>query len=305
LAEAKKWTWERTARTVLHNVEDRIGYIKRRPRVWHSSVVDFSLVVAVRNGVEKFERMVASLPELPGRYEMIVLDDASDTDQAQRIVKACEARERVRYIRSPKQTGLATARARLFGEAKGQYIVSMDADVDFSDTSADWLITLRAIHQRGKGRYGILAPLLLWPNGTVQAAGACADEDSNVGFRLRYTDGPVTDEVCRPAIVAHLSGAVQFFSQALLNTVEMHTAYFPCMFEDADFAYQTRAAGFALRYSPEVTVIHDANTWCQSEEGRRQIRIVEQRALFASRWQDVWEEDLRRQDETGALDYDE
>lgn len=115
-------------------------------------------------------------------------------------------------------------------------------------------------------------------------------------------------EMCRPlsalartpALVVTAPGAFHFFHASLLDHVMMDALYYPCMYEDSDFCYQARSAGYSVLYWPEVSIIHDANTYTGSE-GKQQIDLSGLRRRFDERWRDLWEEDLRQQDETGAL----
>jgi len=215
----------------------------------------------------------------------------------------CERRGGVRVIRSEKQLGIGGSRARLYEEARGRFICSLDADIIFTDTDPHWLERLRSLWASGDGAFGILTALLLWPRGTVQAAGACVDLASTMGFRLRGTDEPAGDVANSPALVAAASGACQFFHQSLLDQCQIDSAYFPTWYDDADFCFQARAAGYGVRYSPEVRIIHNAQSWCGSAEAKRQAQPEAVKARFMEHWRDMAEQDERLQDETGALGY--
>ena len=303
LAEAKKWTWERTAKAALKACDELVGNIRRRPRKWHSPLVDFSVVVCCRNGAKHLRAFMDSLPPLPAHSELLVLDDASEPEEAGRMKEICERRGGVRLIRSEKQLGIGGSRARLYEEVRGRFICSLDADLIFTDTDPHWLERLRGLWNAGDGKFGILGTLLLWPNGKVQNAGAYACWDAATHFELRGTNEPLSETWERPAIVSALSGAVHFFRQDLLDHCQMDGGYFPSFFEDADFCMQARVAGYEMRYSPEVRIIHNAQSWCGSAEGAKQAQLAMVRERFEQRWADMIQEDERRQDEAGALEY--
>ena len=303
LSETHKWTWQRSAASLLDCIEGAVGNAKRRPAKWHSAAIDFSLVVCVRNGADKFERMIASLSPLPPRTEALVLDDASDPAQASQIAATCE-KYGARLTYSDRQVGCGGARAILYEQARGKFICSLDADLDFGKTSPTWLEELAAIWAAGQAMpqpVGIVAPLLLLPNGNVWSAGGCADTASVGSFILRGKDKRPTGTTRRAALVATSPGAFHFFHSSLLDHVSMDSLYFPCMYEDSDFAYQVRATGRSIFFCPDVRVTHDANTYTGGE-GRSQIDLAKLRERFDARWRDRWEEDLRLQDETGALE---
>lgn len=299
-AEARQWTWQRSAEVFAQHVEDHVGYLRRRPRKWHSATVDYSLVVACRNGALKLRPMLTSLYALEqdDRREVLVLDDNSNEEQEAEIAAICDGYP-IRYFASEKQLGICGARAELYERARGAWIVSLDCDLDFSETAADWLDRLKA-GWLSSPDLGIVAPLLLWPQGLVWAAGAAAAEYQG-SFALRQHGMPPSEITARPALCASAPGACHFFRADLLDRVRMSTVYYPAYYEDSDLCYQARSAGCSVLYWPEVRITHDAGTWTTSAEAKAQTRLKDVREAFHERWGDIWEDDLIRQDETGAL----
>lgn len=69
-----------------------------------------------------------------GDFEVIVLDDCSTDDTRARVTEIQKGHPRLRYVRPPKNAGLAAARNRGAREARGEYVVFLDDD-DALDSS--------------------------------------------------------------------------------------------------------------------------------------------------------------------------
>ena len=304
-ATAAWWTWQRSAARFVDLCEERFGHVRRRPRKWHRP--GYSLLMPVRNGSDKLQTTLRTLHEQREWPEVLVLDDASCEAEAGRIRDACAAYPGVRVIRSDRQLGCHGARRRMFEEARGEFIASLDADLDFTPMARDWPEYLGELWaQRGQG---IVMPLMLFPppaDGSpqlVQSAGGYVNPNAPATFWLRYYM-QAADEIAdlqRPAEVCTASGAFQFFRADLLDRIIQDDEYFPVYYGDSDLCYRARQQGYPVWYCPELTVWHDAASWCASTEGLNTSRVAECKERFLRRWRDMLGNDFERQDETGAL----
>lgn len=305
LATAQKWTWQQGAAAIIDAVEETTGYLRRRPRKWHAANVKVSVVMPVRNASAKLATTLRTLQECQPAAEVLVYDDASGHDEQRAIAEICAAYSACRLIRGEEQLGCHGARALLFEQARGEFIASIDADLDFTGTDPQWMETLSDLWaQRGKG---IMHPLLVYPDGHPDHGGKVHSAGSYVRgglmvFDHRFNLKPRSASGLKRAVrVAACCGAFQFFHSSLLDKLNQDAVYWPAYFGDADFAYRARAAGYPVWYCPEVVVGHDANSWGLSEEGRKLARWAETSERFHKRWADLMEEDKLRQDQTGAL----
>lgn len=97
-----------------------------------------SVVIATRERPADLARCLESVVRLRyPRFEVVVVDNAPDTDAAERIVRERFA-SRVTYVREPRP-GLAVARNRGLAHAHGQIIAFTDDDVI---VDADWLAAI-------------------------------------------------------------------------------------------------------------------------------------------------------------------
>ncbi|HEX2412049.1 MAG TPA: glycosyltransferase [Solirubrobacteraceae bacterium] len=85
-----------------------------------------TVVVPVRNGMRRIDELLGALAaqELDAPYEVIVVDDASTDDTADRVAR----RDGVRLLRMQRQSGSYAARNRGVQAARGPVLAFTDAD---------------------------------------------------------------------------------------------------------------------------------------------------------------------------------
>lgn len=81
------------------------------------------------NVEQLYEALVHALEEFSRSFEIIVVDDGSTDTTAERVDRLCEKDERVQVISLRRNFGKAAALAAGFAAARGEMIVTMDADL--------------------------------------------------------------------------------------------------------------------------------------------------------------------------------
>lgn len=124
-----------------------------------------SVVIPTYNRAGRFERAVDSvLAQTHRALEIIVVDDGSTDDTAERYARRYGADPRVRYLRQPNR-GVAAARNLGFGAARGAYVALLDSD----DTWAPWKIELQLCCLRTVPEAGMIWTEMeaIGPNGAL------------------------------------------------------------------------------------------------------------------------------------------
>lgn len=93
----------------------------------------FSIVIPVYNEEESLDELMASIERamapLPDSYEVVFVDDGSTDRTFEKLMSLAEANERVRVFSFRRNLGKSPALVCGFERARGQYILTMDADL--------------------------------------------------------------------------------------------------------------------------------------------------------------------------------
>lgn len=254
-----------------------------------------SLVITAYTGAEVTAaclRSIAGRTEGPA-YEVIVVDDAADDDNAA-LWEAVEGanvivnRPGIGYLRS---TNLGVSVAR------GRYVVLMNNDVE---VEPGWL---RALFARAESApdVGAVAPKLLYPDGRLQEAGAIIFQDGT-GWNFGRNQDPGWHEFNYAREVDYGSAACLLVRREAFEAVGGYDERFlPMYYEDADLCFALRAAGLRVMYEPTARVVHHEGHSAGTDitaGGKRHQEL--NRPKFVEKWRDVLEHDHARPAESNV-----
>lgn len=233
-----------------------------------------SIVIPAWNGVTWIADCLRSvgLQCRPGD-EIIVVDNGS-TDGTPDFV----ARDfpQARLIRLERNLGFAGGINRGLEAARGDVLVLINQDVTLREGCLDAL--RRRLDESGPG---IVGCKLLYPDGrTIQHAGGIIRypraEPDHRGYR-QIDDGR-WDSVAQ---VDYASGAVFAFSRAVLRAIgPFDEGFYPAYFEEVDYCFRARAAGFAVIYEPAAVAVHHESQSLDVGSLARQQAVQRNRLRF-------------------------
>ena len=157
-------------------------------------------------------------------------------------------------------------------------------------------------HARRRPGIGATGPLFLFPNGTIQEAGAVINDE---GYPIRFQRGNRLDAegMLQPKVVDYTSGAAFLISRDLfLQVGGFDLAYEPSYYEDTDLCFKTRALGRKILFCPQSKVIHVEGSAANDDprtEARRTALAELNRGKFVARWGKYLK--TRRMEELAAL----
>jgi GT2 family glycosyltransferase len=181
-------------------------------------------------------------------FEVIVVDDASTDATAEletivsgiRVIHNAEAQRFIRACNS----GVA--------EARGEYVVLLNND---TEPTVGWLDALIDAFARFDN-VGLAGSKLLYPDGKLQDAGGIiwgSGNPWNYGNRAN----PWEPRFCYARQADYLSGAAMMTTRKIWDEVGGLSSYLePMYFEDTDFAFKVREAGYKTWFVPSSIVYH-------------------------------------------------
>ncbi|BBB25099.1 glycosyltransferase [Amphritea japonica] len=181
-------------------------------------------------------------------YEVILADDCStdETANAENIIDNLVVSRNTENLRFLKSCNRASE------IAKGEYIVFLNND---TEVTSFWLdeLTQKILEDVAIGMTG---SKLLNLDGTLQEAGGIVWE-SGEPWNVGRNENPMTPEFCYSRDVDYLTGAAMCVRKDVWEKVDKFSEELaPCYYEDTDFAFKVREAGFRTVYVPYSEVIH-------------------------------------------------
>ena len=210
-------------------------------------------------------------------FEVIVVDDAStdDTARLEEIVSGITVirnAEPQRFIRACN-AGVAAAR--------GDYVVLLNND---TEVTVGWLDALLDAFGRFD-KVGLVGAKLLYPDGKLQDAGGIiwgSGNPWNYGNRAN----PWEPRFSYARQADYLSGAAMMTTKAIWDQIGGLSDYLePMYFEDTDFAFKVRAAGYSTWFVPASIVYHfeGMTSGTDTASGFKRYQEVN-RPKFKRRW---------------------
>ncbi len=249
----------------------------------------FSVVIPTFNGEAFVERILAGLlPTLDRSFdvEVLIVDDAS-TDGTRACVAAWAMRDaRVIFVASSGQNEnyvhTCNRGARI---ARGDFLVFLNND---AIPQPGWLNALWRTFQMYPDA-GAVGGKLVYPDGRLQEAGGMVFAD---GSAANFGNGDHDLNAPRYVCVRD----VDYCSGAFLATPSRLFAQFggfdaryaPAYYEDTDYCFKLREAGYRVLYQPECVVVHLEGGTCGTDvsRGTKQYQQRNQ-AVFRERWNSV------------------
>lgn len=240
---------------------------------------DVSIVIPAHNKVEITYLALASLllAHNDATFEVILVDDAStdETAELEKIVtgiKVIHNKQAQRFIRACN-AGAAKAR--------GTYVALLNNDVEVTN---GWLDALIDAFSRFD-KVGLVGSKLLYPNGTLQDAGGII---WGTGNPWNYGNGqnPWDPRFCYARQADYLCGAAMMTTRDIWDQVGGLSSYLePMYFEDTDFAFKVREAGYKTWFVPSSVVYHyeGMTSGTDTSSGFKRYQEVN-RPKFKRRW---------------------
>lgn len=209
---------------------------------------DVTIVIPVHNQVAYTVMCLAGIWQWTPDAKVVLVDNAS-TDETPSLQREIEAHGGV-YLRREVNDGFASANIAAKPFCDRPFVLMMNNDVQPVEGCTEWLDILLA--EMNDPSVGIVAPKLLFPNGTVQFAGTYYDKDSPSLFKhygYGLPDAPCYNQRYEPIAV---TGACLLCRRELFD-IDSRL----CLnYEDVAICLNARRAGFHVVYQPGAYLVH-------------------------------------------------
>ncbi len=252
--------------------------------------VPVSVVVPVHNQAALTRACLdALLMELPGGWEVVVVDDAS-TDATAALLRGYG--EAIRVVSLTRNAGYARACNEGAAAAAGEALLFLNNDTVPHPGCLRELIAYANAHPDAS----VVGAKLLYPSGSVQHAGVVIGQD---GYPHNLYAGLSPDHpvVNRSRRLQAVTGACMLVRRGAFDGVEGFDTGFLNSLEDVDLCLRIGEHGGEIHYCHRVAVTHR-----ESASRGREGRFEQSVALYRRRWRDrVRRDDLGVYLEDGLL----
>ena len=248
--------------------------------------IQVSVITINYNGLQDTCELMDTLPLDDGAIEVIVVDNASQADEASVIQQRYP---QVRVIRSDRNAGFAGGNNLGIQAARGQYLFFINNDTLFhcqkGDNMAKGLFQPLIARLESSVRTGIVCPKIrfAWGDHPIQFAGYTPL--SGITMRNRSIGFGETDcgqyDVAHPTPYAH--GAAMMVKREAVERAGMMPECYFLYYEELDWSMMIRRAGYDIWYEPAVTIYHKESQTTGQQSPLRTYYITRNRLLFVRR----------------------
>ncbi len=239
---------------------------------------EISIITINYNGLADTCALIDSIPFNDYPLEVVVVDNASQKDEASKIEQQYP---QVKVIRSKKNLGFAGGNNLGIKAAQGLYLFFVNNDTIFKDFNITALIS----RLESSDKIGLVCPKIrfAWDNNPIQFAGytplsSITMRNSAIGFG-EEDNGQYDTAHSTP--YAH--GAAMMVKREVINKAGLMPECYFLYYEELDWSMMIRRAGYEIWYEPTCTMYHKESKTTGQNSPLRTYYITRNRLLFVRR----------------------
>lgn len=217
------------------------------------------IIICFRDRPELLARCVVSLLARTSyeRIRLALVDNGSQQPETARLVNGLSLRQRIRVLHDPRPFNFAALNNRAVASSDADVVVFLNNDTEI--LTADWIAPLLA--EALRPQIGAVAPMLLYPDGTVQHAGAAVGLHGYAGHPFAGLRPDI------PTPFGHAAGgtrnwlavtaACMMVERAKLTQIGGFDESFVVGGNDVDLCLRLTKAGYRSLCVPGAVLLHD------------------------------------------------
>lgn len=237
-----------------------------------------SIITVNYNGLKDTCSLIDTIPIEDSSIEVIVVDNASNTDEAGILEKRYH---KIKVIRSCRNLGFAGGNNLGIKAAKGKYLYLVNNDTEFKPFNILPLIEC----MESSNDIGIVCPKIrfFWQPQPIQFAGYTPL--SKITMRNKCIGFGEQDKgqynTAHPTPYAH--GAAMLIKREAIEKVGMMPEDYFLYYEELDWSMMFRRAGYEIWYEPASEIFHKESSTTGQNSPLRTYYITHNRLLFTKR----------------------
>ena len=247
----------------------------------------YSVILLHHNKVDYSRACLVSLLATSARPLQIINVDNGSSDGTDALLDEWqqEARARdieVQTLRYAENIGAVRGRNVALEVATGSHLAFLDNDTIIA--GADWLQELASALD-ARAEIGVVAPKLLfpWAPYSIECCGCAVSPQGRIQYLAR---GEARVARSQPMQVQCAISAAWLMKRALVEQIGvLDEAFSPVQYEDLDYCYRARAAGWQVWTAPNVEIYHfEHTTTAGSDDINFGYVTAKNGVLFKKRW---------------------
>lgn len=247
----------------------------------------YSVIILHHNKVDYSRACLASLLGTNARPLQVINVDNGSSDGTGALLAEWQEMARaqgitVQTLSYPENIGAVRGRNVALETATGSHLAFLDNDTIVGQS--DWLQQLAGALD-AREEIGIVAPRLLfpWAPYRIECCGCAVSPQGRIQYLARG-EGRDSQTAAQPVQCA--ISAAWLMKRALLEQIGvLDEAFSPVQYEDLDYCYRARAAGWQVWTAPKVEVYHfEHTTTAGSDDINFGYVTAKNGVLFKKRW---------------------
>lgn len=218
-----------------------------------------SIIIPTKDRPDLLKRCVGSLLERTeyANYELLIVDNNTQDREALAYMEVLQSDARVRVLRYPLPFNYSAENNLAAREATGDYLLLLNNDTEITD--GDWLQAM--LRYAVREDVGVVGPLLLLEDGTVQHAGVVmglgyAPAEHIYIQESRHAQGHFGRQQLTQNYSA-VTGACLLVRKQLYDAVGgLDETAFAINFNDVDLCLKIAAQGYRIVWTPDTSLVH-------------------------------------------------